>query len=121
MSELGQSDGGVVPGKSSNKPGRLAGAEGIEGRPPTQGKAVQHPIPRTQSRMKGMRARLERLRHAVRRVCWPKTSSVFIIAAKTSHLEARHVDLSMDEVFGQHKGEKQCRLLARRLSLPPIG
>lgn len=30
---------------------------------------------------------------------WPKTSSVFIIAAKTSHREAWHLDLSRDEGF----------------------
>ncbi len=37
-------------------------------------------------------------------MCWPKTSSAFIIAAKPSHPEACHLDLSRDEAFGHHTG-----------------
>ncbi len=67
MSEHRQSDGGIVPGKFPNKPGTISGAEETEGRPPAKGKAVQSPMPRTQSRMTGMSETLERLRLAVRR------------------------------------------------------
>ncbi len=62
MSEPRQSDGCVVPGKSSNKPGMTTGAEGMEGRRPTKWKVLQSPMPRTQSRMMGMYAVLECLR-----------------------------------------------------------
>jgi hypothetical protein len=95
------------------------GAEGMEGRPPTQGKAVQSPMPRTQSRMTGMSATLERPRLAVRRdkkgkltslyhhvykvdLCWPKTSSVFMIIAKTCRIEAWDFDLSRDNDLSQY-------------------
>ena len=65
-SEFRQSDSGVVPAKSLNKPGKETGAEEMEGRPLAKGKRLQSPMPRTQGRMTGMSEALERLRDAAR-------------------------------------------------------
>ena len=62
MDEPRQSDGCILPEKSSNKPGLISGTEGMEGRRPAKGKMLQSSMPRTQSRMMGMRVMLERLR-----------------------------------------------------------
>ena len=50
MNGLRQSDGCIVPRKSSNKPGMITGTEGMEGRRPAKGKVLQSPMLRTQSR-----------------------------------------------------------------------
>ncbi len=45
-----ESDGGVVPTKGPNHEGRIASAEGLEGRPPAKENAEQTPLHRTQGR-----------------------------------------------------------------------
>ena len=66
MNGHGQSDGCIVPGKSSNKPGE-PGAEGMEGRQPAKRNVREGDMPRMQGREKGMQQALERIRQAVRR------------------------------------------------------
>ena len=61
----GQSDGDIVPKKSSNKsdPEMTQGidAERTEGRSPVKGNAQEHPSHRTQSRTEEMQSMLERM------------------------------------------------------------
>lgn len=66
MNSQGQSDGGIVPKKSSNNPVKTE-AERMEGRPPAKGKADQSSMPRTQGRKPGMSVTLTRLREAEKR------------------------------------------------------
>ena len=66
MYEHRQSDGCIVPAKSSNKP-EQAGAERMEGRQPAKGNAQQCSMSRTQGRIHDMPAALERIRLARRR------------------------------------------------------
>ena len=54
-----QSDDGIVPEKSPNKP---QGEEGMEERPSAKGNEQEHPSHRTQSRTEGMQVVLERIR-----------------------------------------------------------
>jgi hypothetical protein len=62
IDEHGQSDGGIVPEKSSNKP---QGAEKMEGRPPVKGNEQGHTSPRTQSRTSEVQKVLVHIREAV--------------------------------------------------------
>ena len=64
MNEQGQSDGGIVPKKSANKP---EGAEQMEGRPPTKGNAQKSTSLWTLSRIEEMKKALECIREAVRK------------------------------------------------------
>ena len=110
MSESRQSDGCVVPGKFSNKPG-MTGAEGMEGRQPVKGKVLQSPMPRTQSRMMGMSATLERLRLAVRRDRKSRLTSLYHHVYNVDHLREAYFRLKREAAPGvdgetwQHYGQ----------------
>ena len=119
-----QSDSDIVPGKSPNKPGMLTGAEGMEGGSLTKGKAVQSPMPRTQSRMTGMSVTLERLRLAVRRDQREKLTSLYHHVYKVDHLREAYFRLKREAAPGvdgetwQHYGqhlEKHLQDLSERL------
>jgi len=66
MYEHRQSDGCIVPAKSSNNP-EPTGMEGREGRQPAKGNAQQCSMPRTQGRIHDMPVALEGIRLARRR------------------------------------------------------
>jgi RNA-directed DNA polymerase len=99
-SEHRQSDGGIVPGKSPNKPGTISGAEEIEGSPPAKGKALQSPRPRTQSRMMGMSETLERLRLAVRRDKEVRLTALYHHVYKVDHLREAYFRLKRAAAAG---------------------
>jgi RNA-directed DNA polymerase len=104
----GQSDGGIVPKKSPNKP---QGAEGMEGRPPVKGNVQECPSRRTQSRAEGMTKALERIREAVRRDKEAKLTSLYHHVYKVEHLKAAYFGLRKKAAAGvdgetwQHYGE----------------
>jgi RNA-directed DNA polymerase len=100
MREPRQSDGCVVPEKSSNKPGQIAGAERMEGRQPVKGKVLQSPMPRTQSRMTGMSATLERLRLAVRRDKEVRLTSLYHHVYNVDHLREAYFRLKREAAPG---------------------
>lgn len=105
----GQSDGGTVPEKSPNKP---KGAEGMEGRPPVEGKAQEHPSPRTQSRIEGMQAVLVRIRKAVQRDKEGKLTALYHHVYNIEHLTAAYYQLKKKAAAGvdgetwQHYGQE---------------
>jgi RNA-directed DNA polymerase len=86
----GQSDGGIVPEKSPNKP---QGAEGMEGRPPVKGNAQERPYHRMQSRTEGMQAALARIREAVKRDKQVKLTSLYHHVYNVEHLKAAYQGL----------------------------
>lgn len=92
MYDHGQSDGGIVPQKPSNKAASAA-AEGVEGRPPAKGKAEQSPMPRTQSRKPGMSVTLSRLREAVQRDKTAKLTALYHHVYAVEHLRAGYYAL----------------------------
>lgn len=106
--EHGQSDGGIVPKKSPNKP---QGAEGMEGRPPAKGNGRKHPSLRTQSRTKGMQQVLERIRQAVKKDKKAKLTSLYHHVYNLDHLRAAYFGLKKEAAPGvdgetwQHYGE----------------
>lgn len=108
IDEHGQSDGGIVPGKSSNKP---KDAEKMEGRLPVKGNVQRHPSPRTQSRINGMQKVLERIREAVRRDKEAKLTSLYHHVYNVDHLEETYYGLKKKAAPGvdgetwQHYGE----------------
>ncbi len=110
MDGHGQSDGRVVPEKSPNKPAE-AGAEGMEGRRPAKGNGLQGPMPRTQSRMKGMAAALERIRLAVQRDKGEKLTSLYHHVYNVDHLREAYWGLKrraapgVDGETWQHYGQ----------------
>ena len=100
------------------------GAEGMEGGSLTKGKAVQSPMPRTQSRMTGMSVTLERLRLAVRRDQREKLTSLYHHVYKVDHLREAYFRLKREAAPGvdgetwQHYGqhlEKHLQDLSERL------
>ncbi len=124
MNEPRQSDSDVVPGKSLNKPGLTTGAERMEGRSLTKGKGFQSPMPRTQSRMMGMSATLERLRLAVRRDKKVKLTSLYHHVYNVDYLREAYFRLKREAAPGvdgetwQHYGqdlEKNLQDLSERL------
>ena len=104
-----QSDGGIVPEKSSNNP---KGAEGMEERPPAKGNAQEHPSPRTQSRTEGMQAVLERIREAVKRDKEIKLTALYHHVYNIDHLMAAYYQLEKKAAAGvdgetwQHYGQE---------------
>jgi RNA-directed DNA polymerase len=100
MNERRQSDGCVVPGKSSNKPGQITGAERMEERQPVKGKAFQSSMPRTQSRMTGMSATLERIRLAVRRDKEVRLTSLYHHVYNIDHLRESYSRLKREAAPG---------------------
>lgn len=108
IDEHGQSDGGIVPEKTPNKP---QGAEGMEGRPPVKGNAQEHPSHRTQSRTEGMQQALERIREAVKRDKEAKLTSLYHHVYNVEHLKAAYYGLRKQAAPGvdgetwQHYGE----------------
>src|SRR5664279_1695443 len=88
--ERGQSDGGIVPEKSSND---LKGTEGMEGRPPVKGNEQKHPSHRTQSRTEGMQAVLARIREAVKRDKEVKLTALYHHVYNIDHLRAGYYQL----------------------------
>lgn len=108
IDEHGQSDGGIVPRKSSNKP---KGAEKMEERPPVKGNVQRYPSPRTQSRASGMQKVLERIREAVKRDKEAKLTSLYHHVYNVDHLEQAYHGLKKKAAPGvdgetwQHYGE----------------
>lgn len=108
IDEHGQSDGGIVPAKSSNKP---QGAEKTEERPPAKGNAPEGPSRRTQSRDAGMMVTLERIREAVKRDKEEKLTSLYHHVYKVEHLREAYFGLKrnaapgVDDETWQHYGE----------------
>lgn len=108
IDEHGQSDGGIVPEKSSNKP---RGAEKMEGRPPVKGNVQEHPSPRTQSRTSGMQKVLVRIREAVKRDKEAKLTSLYHHVYNVDHLKEAYYGLKKKAAPGvdgetwQHYGE----------------
>ena len=86
----GQSDGGIVPEKSSND---LKGTEGMEGRPSVKGNEQKHPSHRTQSRTEGMQAVLARIREAVKRDKEVKLTALYHHVYNIDHLRAGYYQL----------------------------
>lgn len=97
IDEHGQSDGGIVPEKSSNKP---QGAEGMEGRPPVKGNGQEHPSPRTQSRTGGMRLVLLRIREAVEKDKEAKLTSLYHHVYNPDHLREAYFGLKKQAAAG---------------------
>ena len=96
----------------------------MEGRSLTQEKASQSPMPRTQSRMTGMSATLERLRLAVRRDRKVKLTALYHHVYNVDHLREAYCRLKRDAAPGvdgetwQHYGqdlEKNLQDLSARL------
>jgi len=104
-----QSDGGTVPEKSPNNP---KGAEEMEERPPVEGKAQEHPSPRTQSRTEGMQAVLVRIRKAVQRDKEGKLTALYHHVYNIEHLKAAYYQLKKKAAAGvdgetwQHYGQE---------------
>jgi len=104
----GQSDGGIVPEKSPNKP---QGAEGMEGRLPVKGNAQERPYHRMQSRKEGMQAALARIRGAVKRDKQVKLTSLYHHVYNVAHLKAAYQGLKKAAAAGidgetwQHYGQ----------------
>jgi hypothetical protein len=104
-----QLDGGIVPEKSPNKP---KGAEEIEGRPPVEGKAQEHPSPRTQSRTEGMQEVLARIRKAVQKDEEGKLTALYHHVYNIEHLKAAYYQLKKKAAAGvdgetwQHYGQE---------------
>ena len=104
-----QSDGGIVPKKSPNKP---QGAEGMEGRLPVKGNEQERPSLRTQSRDEGKQATLERIREAVKRNKEAKLTSLYHHVYNVEHLKAGYFGLKKKAAPGvdgetwAHYGEK---------------
>jgi RNA-directed DNA polymerase len=118
----GQSDGGIVPERSPNKP---QGAEGMEGRPPVKGNAQERPYHRMQSRTEDMQAALARIREAVKRDKEVKLTSLYHHIYKVEHLEAAYHRLKKTAAAGidgetwQHYGqdlEENLKDLSNRLA-----
>ena len=118
----GQSDGGIVPERSPNKP---QGAEGMEGRPPVKGNAQERPYHRMQSRTEDMQAALARIREAVKRDKEVKLTSLYPHVYKVEHLEAAYYGLKKTAAAGidgetwQHYGkdlEENLKDLSNRLA-----
>ena len=86
----GQSEGGIVPKKSSNKP---EGAERMEGRPPVKGNEQEHPSYRTQSRALEMKMVLERIREAVKKDKEAKLTSMYHHVYAVEHLREAYAGL----------------------------
>lgn len=99
MYEHRQSDGCIVPEKSSNKP-EQAGAERMEGRQPAKGNARARPMPRTQGREDGMTAVLERIRLAVRRDKTEKLTSLYHHVYNVEHLREAYFRLKREAAPG---------------------
>jgi RNA-directed DNA polymerase len=99
MSEPRQSDSDIVPARSPNNPG-VPGAEETEGRSLAKGKAFQSPMPRTQSRMTGMSAALERIRLAVRRDKEVKLTSLYHHVYNVDHLREAYFRLKREAAPG---------------------
>jgi RNA-directed DNA polymerase len=93
----GQSDGGIVPEKSPNKP---QGAEGMEERPPAKGNADKSPSPRTQSRSEGLYVALARIREAVRRDKRERLTSLYHHVYNPDHLREAYFRLRKDAAPG---------------------
>jgi group II intron reverse transcriptase/maturase len=94
-----QSDGRIVPEKSSNKP-EPTGAEGMEGRRPVKGNGFQSPVPRTLSRTEGMEAAMERIRVAVRRNKEEKLTSLYHHVYNVEHLQEAYFRLKREAAPG---------------------
>ncbi len=94
-----QSDGRVVPKKSPNAP-EPTGAEGIEGRRPAKGNAVQPVMPRTQRRENGMGAALERIRWAAKRDKEAKFTALYQHVYHVDHLREAYLRLKRDAAPG---------------------
>jgi len=99
MNNFRQSDGGVVPGKSPNA-SEPKEAEGMEGRPPAKGNAVQPAMLRTQSRENGMGAALERIRIAVERDKKAKFTALYHHIYNVDHLREAYLRLRRDAAPG---------------------
>jgi RNA-directed DNA polymerase len=105
----GQSDGGIVPKKSPNKP---QGAEGMEGRPSVKGNVQECASRRTQSRAEGMTNALERIREAVRRDKEANLTSLYHHVYNVEYLKAAYFGLKKKAAAGvdgetwQHYGEE---------------
>jgi retron-type reverse transcriptase len=105
----GQSDGDIVPEKSSNN---LQRAEGMEGRSPVKGKAQEHPSHRTESRTEGMQEVKERIRKAVKRDKKAKLTALYHHVYKVDHLRAAYDRLKKQAAPGvdgetwQHYGQE---------------
>ena len=108
MNEQGQSDGGIVPKKSANKP---KGAEQMEERPPIKGNAQESTSYRAQSRGIEMQKALERIREAVRRKKEDKLISLYHHVYQAEHLKEAYYSLKKKAAAGadgetwQHYGE----------------
>ena len=110
MDNFRQSDGRVVPEKSPNVL-QPRGAEGMEGRRPAKGNAVQPAMPRTQSRDNGMGAALERIRQAVERDKMAKLTALYHHVYNADHLREGYFNLKRQAAPGvdgetwQHYGQ----------------
>jgi RNA-directed DNA polymerase len=99
MHEHRQSDDGIVPAKSPNKPGQL-GAEEMEGRPSAKGNELQSTMPRTQGRENGMSVTLERIRLAVKRDKGKRLTALYHHIYAVGHLEEAYWRLRRDAAPG---------------------
>lgn len=72
----------------------------MEGRQPVKGKAFQSPMPRTQSRMTGMSATLERIRLAVRRDKTVRLTSLYHHVYNADHLREAYFGLKREAAPG---------------------
>lgn len=99
MDDFRQSDGRVVPEKSPNAL-QPRGAEGMEGRRPAKGNAVQPAMPRTQSRDNGMGAALERIRQAVERDKRAKLTALYHHVYNIDHLREGYFNLKRQAAPG---------------------
>lgn len=105
-----QSDGRVVPEKSPNT-SEPTEVEGMEGRRPTKGNAIQPVMPRTQSRANGMGAALERIRVAVEREKEVKFTALYHHVYNVDHLREAYFSLKRQAAPGvdgetwQHYGQ----------------
>jgi RNA-directed DNA polymerase len=108
IDEHGQSDGGIVPEKSPNKP---QGAEGMEGRPPVKGNAQRDPSHPTQSGTEGMQMVLKRIREAVKKEKEDKLTSLYHHVYNINHLREAYFGLrkkaapGVDGETWQHYGQ----------------
>jgi hypothetical protein len=93
----GHSHGNTVPEKSLNKP---KGVDGMEGRLPVEGKAQEHPSPRTQNRTEGMQAVVVRIRKAVQRDKEGKLTALYHHVYNIEHLKAAYYQLKRKEAEG---------------------
>ncbi len=105
----GQSDGGIIPEKSSNKSKE---AEGMEGRPPVKGNVQEHSSHRTQSRTEEMQQMLGRIRKAVKRDKTAKLTSLYHHVYDIDRLAVAYSQLKRKAAAGadgetwQHYGQE---------------